>query len=748
MARISRLTLITFFILSPIPLYASDAFIKTEKSIGQGFLIERQKTCYLVTPEHVVGDANNISFMTADRKSHKAEIIKIFDVDLAILEVDDHNVCLHKQPEAKTRLISLLKIYRDGVLKSRLSDGSILQTKVTIKGIDQSEYLQILPRKKSDILKQGFSGSLLYIADQPAGMLLEVDDENVGYVYRQDAISKKLSSHFIQDDKSINIKQEKKKILRVGSLKGDISQDKSIDYSFSWEENSPIIFNIQKAKKDYWYTFSILDAEGEQQFKGTTHRGSKNYKFAFTPTKSGVYTIRLVGTRDYGKFNIKVEQLTLDSQLRGAGNVVEVGDSLKGKIAVNSIAEFKYSGEENSPIIFNIQKAKKDYWYTFSILDAEGEQQFKGTQHRGSKNYKFAFTPTKSGIYTIQLVGTRDYGKFNIKVEQLTLDSQLRGAGNVVEVGDSLKGKIAVNSIAEFKYSGEENSPIIFNIQKAKKDYWYTFSILDAEGEQQFKGTQHRGSKNYKFAFTPTKSGIYTIQLVGTRDYGKFNIKVEQLTLESQLRGAGNVVEVGDSLKGKIAVNSIAEFKYSGEENSPIIFNIQKAKKDYWYTFSILDAEGEQQFKGTQHRGSKNYKFAFTPTKSGIYTIQLVGTRDYGKFNIKVEQLTLDSQLRGAGNVVEVGDSLKGEIAVNSIAEFKYSGEENSPIIFNIQKAKKDYWYTFSILDVEGEQQFKGTTHRGSKNYKFAFTPMESGIYTIRLVGTRDYGKFDIEVKK
>lgn len=232
--KISRRALISLLII-PSYLHASDAYIKTENSIGQGFLFERQNTCYLATPEHVVEGAINISFMTADRKSHKAVIFKIFDVDLAILKVDDFKACIHKQPESKTRLSSLLKVYRDGILKSRLSDGSILQTKVTIKGIDKAEYLQILPRKKNDILKQGFSGSILYIADQPAGMLLEVDDENIGYVYRHDAISKKLSSQFIQNaDKSINDKKTKKAILQVGTITGDIAKDKSNEYSFSW----------------------------------------------------------------------------------------------------------------------------------------------------------------------------------------------------------------------------------------------------------------------------------------------------------------------------------------------------------------------------------------------------------------------------------------------------------------------------------------------------------------------------------
>jgi len=287
---------------------ASDAYIKTDISIGQGFLSEHAKKCYLITPEHVIDGAKNIHFMTADRKTHSAKTIKTFEVDLAILEVDNIKACRHKQTEPTTKLSSILKVYRDGVLKTRLSDGSTLQTKITIKGIDQTEYLQIEPLKKTDVLKQGYSGSTLYIAEQPAGMLLEVGDDNIGYIYRFDAITNKLSSYFTPVDTTQIVKTaDAKNIMALGTIKGEIAKDKTVEHLFNWEENSPIKINIKKMGGGYAYKFNIFNDEDELMHKGNIDGGSK-YDFSFTPLKNGTYKIQLIGTSRYGKYDIEVKQ--------------------------------------------------------------------------------------------------------------------------------------------------------------------------------------------------------------------------------------------------------------------------------------------------------------------------------------------------------------------------------------------------------------------------------------------------------
>ncbi|MET0123820.1 MAG: hypothetical protein ABW124_22540, partial [Candidatus Thiodiazotropha sp. 6PLUC9] len=349
--------------------HASDAFIKTGSSTGQGFLLKRAEDCYLITPSHVVEAIENIQFMTADRKYHNAVIKNHFDTDMAILKVENTKACHLKQPEAKTRLSSLLKIYRDGVLKSRLSDGSILQTKVTIKGIDETEYLQIRPSKEKDILKQGYSGSVLYIADQTAGMLLEVDTENTGIVYRVDAISDKISAYFDDSTSEEKISQAENPSTQLPSnISGQITKNQILGFKYSLEENSPIKLTMKSMPDDYRAYLAILDNDEKQQFL-RKFTGSQGFEYVFTPLSSGPHTLQLKGASGFGKFDIALSQYALDAELRGAGNVVDTGDRMTGALAPKSIAEYKYAAQENSPIKLTMKSMPDDYRAYLAILD-------------------------------------------------------------------------------------------------------------------------------------------------------------------------------------------------------------------------------------------------------------------------------------------------------------------------------------------------------------------------------------------
>ncbi len=411
-----KLVVSSFLLISTNFLYASDAYIKTDQSIGQGFLFEREDTCYLATPTHVVEDATGIQFMTADRKSHKAEIFKNYDVDLTLLKVLDSKACLHKQEEATTDLSARLKIYLDGVLKSRLRDGSTLQTKVTVTQVDDTEYLQIRTRKQSDILKQGYSGSILFIADQPAGILLEVDEDNFGYIYRQDAISKKLLETF--GGKTVVKVVDEVIPPQVGEVNGKIAKEQLIDHEFLWEGNSPILISARgKKKNNVAYRLRVLDGSGSELYKDTID-GRYDSQRAFTPPESGVYTIQLTGVTRFGDFDINVDQYALDSELRGMGNIVEAGDILSGKIAPNAIAEYKYSGQANSPILISAQgKKKNNVAYRLRVLDGSGSELYKDTID-GRYDSQRAFTPPESGVYTIQLTGVTRFGEYNLKVDE------------------------------------------------------------------------------------------------------------------------------------------------------------------------------------------------------------------------------------------------------------------------------------------------------------------------------------------
>src|SRR5690606_14568697 len=79
--------------------------------------------------------------------------------------------------------------------------GSVLQSKIVINTVDETEYLAIKPERADEPFKQGYSGSILFVAEQAAGVLLEVDEEG-GVVYRADALTGMLDEHFGVEDET------------------------------------------------------------------------------------------------------------------------------------------------------------------------------------------------------------------------------------------------------------------------------------------------------------------------------------------------------------------------------------------------------------------------------------------------------------------------------------------------------------------------------------------------------------------
>jgi hypothetical protein len=279
--------------------FASDVQIITDTSKGQGFLYKHQDKCFVVTPSHVIDEATKISVLTASRKSYSAKLVKNFDIDLALLELKSaKKLCKKATFNQSNKLTSLLKIYEEGVLKSKLADGSTLQTKVNIVGVDETEFLQIKPKKDHDILKQGYSGSVLFIANQPSGILLEVD-EGSGYVYRSDALNKRLEKHFYPQGLPTSDKKETPIISEI--MEGKIAKNQVLEFTYIGEANSPIEFSQVPSDENTKFSLEIINAKRKVEYNSNFY-SYKDKAFAFTPSKSGKYTVRITGLDGHGSF--------------------------------------------------------------------------------------------------------------------------------------------------------------------------------------------------------------------------------------------------------------------------------------------------------------------------------------------------------------------------------------------------------------------------------------------------------------
>ncbi|WP_036201323.1 S1C family serine protease, partial [Marinomonas profundimaris] len=228
-----RLYLFTCLLLIPLTSQASDVLIKTLSSTGQGFLYKNESECYVVTPSHVIGGNQQVTLLTADRKKHTAIKFHEFDVDLSLLKVTSSPSPCVENHTPINKLSTILTVVSNGELQTKLDDASTLRTPITVVGIDANEFLSIKPLDPDRPFKQGFSGSILYIANSISGILIEVDGD-YGYIYRYDALEEHLKAFFgISDDKkSVDLKPQ--------SHNGLLAEDQIVEFQLELQKNSPI----------------------------------------------------------------------------------------------------------------------------------------------------------------------------------------------------------------------------------------------------------------------------------------------------------------------------------------------------------------------------------------------------------------------------------------------------------------------------------------------------------------------------
>ena len=179
---------------------AQPVFVKGAED-GQGFLRQRGNACYLVTPQHVLGQARE-AVLTGDRaQRHKAVLERSYDPDLAILRIETLDDCPTRFPDGGA-LDQLLQATSEARLVSRSDSGAVRQVSTEIIASDE-RFIRIRA-ENGERLFRGMSGSPLMIGGSTAGMLQTVNADNgTGMVLRQDYMSRVLESWFPEGYRTI-----------------------------------------------------------------------------------------------------------------------------------------------------------------------------------------------------------------------------------------------------------------------------------------------------------------------------------------------------------------------------------------------------------------------------------------------------------------------------------------------------------------------------------------------------------------
>lgn len=635
----------------PIFCFAEGVNVLSGTSKGQGFYYEFNEICYVITPKHVLDDGQ-ISLITSSRDRYFATIEKIFKVDLALLKT---NIPLHhcegERFSQNRPLRSLLNIYEEGILKTKLEDGSTAQLKVDITGVDSSEYLQIRPSNQLVKLKQGYSGSVLYVANQPSGIILEVD-KGYGYIYRSDALLKLIYAYFnvgtkslkasaggestlssaITPDKAQAFEMQAQSVKVGGSIRATLAPESNVDYDINLTENSPIRMDKILGLDSATYELKILDEDEIQVFKSRISGRSKD-SLVFTPQYTGRYILRFIGKSDHAEFGWTISPYAQDSKLRGEGNVLDVGGNFESVIARDAVVSYSIRLNENSPIEFSKDPVSKGVSYKFEILDDRENLVFgKNISTRSAK--RLSFTPGKDGIYRIRFTGKKGHGRFGWKVKSLALNSDLNGVNNEVVLGGRLKTMIAEEAKATFSISLKENSPVEFIKVPERASPSYEFLIYSKGGDRLLRQKVSQRSKK-RFVFTPQKTGDYRIVLNGKKGYGNVEWKLKPFANDSDFRGKANVVSVGGQFKSKVADGAEITYKMYVDSGKSLEFIRQKQRGNASYSFYIEGVNGGAQLMGKFGVRGKQ-RFLFEPKNSGDYVLKIVGEKGFGTISWKV----------------------------------------------------------------------------------------------------------------
>ena len=180
---------------------ASDLLLMADGVRGQGTLQKRGEECLVITPRHVVEDAlSDIVATFPDRQEVIATVLELYAEDIALLRLaaQPPGGCKEKAFN-DDRLSAILTQSTEGVLKRRDETGSASLLQVDVVGFDEHRLIRVEPRSSSKSIKQGFSGSVLYMENQPVGMLInnERSDSETGLVLRAETVNSTIDPFFL-----------------------------------------------------------------------------------------------------------------------------------------------------------------------------------------------------------------------------------------------------------------------------------------------------------------------------------------------------------------------------------------------------------------------------------------------------------------------------------------------------------------------------------------------------------------------
>ena len=165
--------------------------------IGQAWLMRSGSQCVAVLPQHVVAEARHPSLLREGNAGLRGDAVTMTDLgDDAAFATMNGNITRECGFSIGSISRNIERHLRDGgmgTLRSINGDGTVGRLPVTVVDDDGSQLLRVMPTVEHQGIHKGLSGSLLYVNEQPVGMLLSVHARSgVGTVLRTDVLLAKV----------------------------------------------------------------------------------------------------------------------------------------------------------------------------------------------------------------------------------------------------------------------------------------------------------------------------------------------------------------------------------------------------------------------------------------------------------------------------------------------------------------------------------------------------------------------------
>lgn len=175
--------------------YAQQAFVRADGT-GQALLRARGERCYAVTLAHVMGDETSALLTAPGRERGEADVLRRIPAapePVVLLGVRGLPPSVCPAFEGAASLDDLLRAHSTATLRLVRADGSLDLIPLSLGSVE-TETLEV--RADAVPLEQGMSGGTVLVADQPVGLLTDVQEGGrIGRVARMDRVFERLTPH-------------------------------------------------------------------------------------------------------------------------------------------------------------------------------------------------------------------------------------------------------------------------------------------------------------------------------------------------------------------------------------------------------------------------------------------------------------------------------------------------------------------------------------------------------------------------